>query len=227
MELHTLGVDGGYTQKDVTEVARAFTGWTIDRRARAAASVSSRACTTRARRSCSATSSSGAAAASGRRTGARHSREASVDGAVHRDEAGAPFRQRQAPARRSIDRAAATLPRDRRRPARSRADDPAVAEFLAPATSYGAKVKTPFEFVVERAARDRERIVRDARPFVRAMQQLGMPLYLCQPPTGYADTADAWINTGALVARMNFATRLSGGDQQLALKLGSPDFQRR
>ena len=30
MELHTLGVDGGYTQKDVTEVARAFTGWTID-----------------------------------------------------------------------------------------------------------------------------------------------------------------------------------------------------
>ncbi len=31
MELHTLGVDGGYTQKDVTEVARAFTGWTIDR----------------------------------------------------------------------------------------------------------------------------------------------------------------------------------------------------
>ena len=63
MELHTLGVDGGYTQKDVTEVARAFTGWTIrqpaaGRRLR----VRRRASTTRARRSCSATSSRRAAA---------------------------------------------------------------------------------------------------------------------------------------------------------------------
>ena len=32
LELHTLGVDGGYTQKDVTEVARCFTGWTINSR---------------------------------------------------------------------------------------------------------------------------------------------------------------------------------------------------
>ena len=54
-----------------------------------------------------------------------------------------------------------------------------------------------------------------------------MPLYQCQPPTGYKDTADAWINTGALVARMNVATRIAAGDQALALKLGSPEFQRR
>jgi uncharacterized protein (DUF1800 family) len=38
-----------------------------------------------------------------------------------------------------------------------------------------------------------------------------MPLYQCQPPTGYKDTADAWVSTGGLVARMNFATRLAGG----------------
>ena len=38
----------------------------------------------------------------------------------------------------------------------------------------------------------------DARPLVRSLQELGMPLYQCQPPTGYKDTADAWINTGAL-----------------------------
>ena len=50
--------------------------------------------------------------------------------------------------------------------------------------------------------------IRDARGYVRTMQELGMPLYQCQPPTGYADTADAWINTGALVARMNVATRI-------------------
>ena len=36
-----------------------------------------------------------------------------------------------------------------------------------------------------------------------------MPLYMCQPPTGYKDTADAWVNTGALVARMNFALQLA------------------
>ena len=44
-----------------------------------------------------------------------------------------------------------------------------------------------------------------------ALQQLGMPLYQCQPPTGYKDTADAWVNTGALVSRMNFALALASG----------------
>jgi uncharacterized protein (DUF1800 family) len=41
-----------------------------------------------------------------------------------------------------------------------------------------------------------------------------MPLYQCQPPTGYKDTADAWTNTGALVNRMNFALQLSSGRMQ-------------
>jgi uncharacterized protein (DUF1800 family) len=41
------------------------------------------------------------------------------------------------------------------------------------------------------------------------MQQLGQPLYMCQPPTGYKDTADAWVNTGALVNRMNFSLTLA------------------
>ena len=61
LELHTLGVDGGYTQQDVIEVARAFTGWTIDRPRRAAGSCSVRACTTLARRRCSAMPSKPAA----------------------------------------------------------------------------------------------------------------------------------------------------------------------
>ena len=51
----------------------------------------------------------------------------------------------------------------------------------------------------------------DAAPLVQAVRQLGMPLYLCQPPTGYADRADAWVNTGALLNRMNFAVQLVGG----------------
>jgi uncharacterized protein (DUF1800 family) len=82
-------------------------------------------------------------------------------------------------------------------------------EFLAP-DEYRAKVKTPFEFVVS-AVRALGADVTDAMPLVRATQQMGMPLYQCQPPTGYKDTADAWVNTGALVNRMNFAVQLTGG----------------
>jgi uncharacterized protein (DUF1800 family) len=97
--------------------------------------------------------------------------------------------------------------------------------FLAP-DAYGVKTKTPFEFVVS-ALRTTDAIVDDAMPLVRTLQQLGMPPYLCQPPTGYRDTADAWVNTGGLVARMNVAIRLAHNDQERALGLGSPQFQRR
>src|SRR5207248_9742586 len=85
-------------------------------------------------------------------------------------------------------------------------------EFFSP-EAYRAKVKTPFEFVVS-AVRATGIDVQDATPLVRAMQQLGMPLYMCQPPTGYKDTADAWVNTGALVNRMNFALQLAGNRQR-------------
>ena len=81
---------------------------------------------------------------------------------------------------------------------------------LLSADAYRAKVKTPFEFVVS-ALRATAADVTEAAPLVRAMQQLGMPLYMCQPPTGYKDTADAWVNTGALVNRMNFALALADG----------------
>jgi uncharacterized protein (DUF1800 family) len=82
-------------------------------------------------------------------------------------------------------------------------------EFLAP-EAYRAKVKTPFEFVVS-AIRATGSDVRGAEALVGSVRQLGMPLYLCQPPTGYADRAEAWVNTGALLNRMNFALQLVGG----------------
>ena len=82
-------------------------------------------------------------------------------------------------------------------------------EFLAPA-AYRAKVKTPFEFVVS-AVRATSAEASDALMLVQSMRTLGMPLYGCQPPTGYADRADAWVNTGALLNRMNFAVSLTGG----------------
>jgi uncharacterized protein (DUF1800 family) len=83
-------------------------------------------------------------------------------------------------------------------------------EFLSP-DAYGAKVKTPLEFVVSavRATGAQAGEAQDALPLVRELRELGMPLYSCQPPTGYKDTADAWVNTGALVSRMNFALALA------------------
>jgi uncharacterized protein (DUF1800 family) len=80
-------------------------------------------------------------------------------------------------------------------------------EFLAPA-AINAKTKTPFEFVVS-SVRATGIEVADTRSLSRALQQMGMPLYQCQPPTGYKDTADAWTSTGALITRMNFALTLA------------------
>jgi uncharacterized protein (DUF1800 family) len=82
-------------------------------------------------------------------------------------------------------------------------------EFFAP-EAYRAKVKTPLEFVVS-SIRATDSDVQSAEALVQAVRQLGMPLYMCQPPTGYADRADAWVNTGALLNRMNFALQLVGG----------------
>jgi uncharacterized protein (DUF1800 family) len=82
-------------------------------------------------------------------------------------------------------------------------------EFLSPDT-YRAKVKTPFEFVVS-ALRATGAEVGTALPAVRALRDLGMPLYFCQPPTGYDEAADNWVSAGALVARMNFAVDLANG----------------
>jgi uncharacterized protein (DUF1800 family) len=82
-------------------------------------------------------------------------------------------------------------------------------EFFA-AAAYRAKVKSPYEFVAS-AARAANVDLVSALPLVQALRELGMPLYFCQPPTGYPDRADAWVNTGALLSRMNFAVALTEG----------------
>jgi uncharacterized protein (DUF1800 family) len=56
--------------------------------------------------------------------------------------------------------------------------------------------------------------VSDATMLVQQIAQLGEPLYRCQPPTGYADKAEAWVNTGALLNRMNFGLALVNGSMR-------------
>ena len=128
MELHTLGVDGGYTQKDVTEVARAFTGWTILNPRMGGGFVFDARIHDRGQK---VVLGHVIKAGGGEDDGEQVLdilAAASVDGALHRDEAGAPLRQRHAAAGARRSRGGA-IPRNRRRPARGDADAPDLARI--------------------------------------------------------------------------------------------------
>jgi uncharacterized protein (DUF1800 family) len=93
------------------------------------------------------------------------------------------------------------------------------AEFWDPRI-YGAKFKTPYEFVVS-CVRATGVPARNYRPLYGTMQILGMPLYGCQTPNGYANTQDAWLNPDAMMTRLSFATALGSGN----LPLENPPFE--
>jgi uncharacterized protein (DUF1800 family) len=208
MELHTLGVDGGYTQKDVTEVARSLTGWTIDNPRQGGSF-----------RFEPRIHDTGEKVVLGHviKAGGGESDGEQVLDILAKHPSTATFIATKLTRRFVSDTPPPALVE--RVAARFRDTDGDLrevmrtiltsSEFLSP-DAYRAKVKTPFEFVAS-ALRATGADVQDARPLVRELQQLGMPLYMCQPPTGYKDTGDAWVNTGALVSRMNLALRLAGG----------------
>jgi uncharacterized protein (DUF1800 family) len=75
--------------------------------------------------------------------------------------------------------------------------------------AYRAKIKTPFEFVAS-TTRALGTDVDTSMPLVQWVARIGQPLYQCQPPTGYSDKAEAWVNTGALLNRLNFSLALAG-----------------
>jgi uncharacterized protein (DUF1800 family) len=82
-------------------------------------------------------------------------------------------------------------------------------EFWSP-DAQRAKVKTPLEFVAS-AVRASGADVADPLPLAMALDRMGMPLYRAQPPTGYSMKADAWVNSAALLNRLNFALGLASG----------------
>jgi uncharacterized protein (DUF1800 family) len=208
LELHTLGVDGGYSQTDVTEVARAFTGWTIRglRQKQPGFAFDYRVHDGREKQVLGETLRPG-----GEGEGRRIIRMLARHPATARFVSYKLARRfvSDVPPSALVERAAATWESSDgqiREVVRTIVTSP---EFLAPETR-GAKVKTPLEFVVS-AVRASGAEVDDGRDLARRIGEMGMPLYLQQPPTGYEDTADAWVSTSGLVARLNFALELAGG----------------
>jgi uncharacterized protein (DUF1800 family) len=207
MELHTLGVDGGYTQKDVTELAKVLTGWTIEKpQLGGGFKFNERA------------HEPGNKYVLGRKIGEHGEKEGEemLDVLAHRP-ATAKFISRKLamrfvsdnPPQSLVDRMAETFLKkdgDIREVLRTMFHSP---EFWA-ADAYRAKMKTPFEFVAS-AARASGADIQNALPLVGTLNRMGMPLYAMQPPTGYSMKAEAWVNSSALLNRMNFALQLASG----------------
>lgn len=221
MELHTLGVDGGYTQKDVSELARMLTGWTYNPRALMRNNQTFRFDPQR------------------HDQGVKQwlGREVAQQGQLEGEMALDVLAMHPSTARNVSFKLAQYFVQDNPPPALvermartfldSKGDIRSVlrtlfasAEFMAPG-AQGAKFKTPYQYVIS-AARASAAPVVNIAPLVATMAQLGMPLYGCQTPDGYKNTQDAWLNPDALTRRITFATALAGGRLPLASRPKAP-----
>jgi uncharacterized protein (DUF1800 family) len=207
LELHTLGVDGGYTQRDVRELSRIFTGWTVNLPTDDAGFFFD----ARMHEPGSKTLLGHEIHENGEKEGlealhllAHHpstARFISTKLAMR-------FVSDEPPAS-LVARMAETFSRtdgDIREVLRTMFRSP---EFWSE-RAYRAKVKTPLEFVAS-ALRAVDASVQDAKPLGRLLGRMGMPLYGMQPPTGYSMKAAAWVNSAALLQRINFALALTHG----------------
>jgi uncharacterized protein (DUF1800 family) len=207
LELHTLSVNGGYSQRDVTEVAKVFTGWTLENPNEGMGFKFD-----------PRKHEPGPKFVLGKRI-----KPAGEDEGKHvlHMLATSPqtahfislkLAQRfvsDDPPPALVDRMAKTFLKkkgDIREVLTTLFHSP---EFWAEGT-YRAKVKTPLEFVAS-AVRATGASVDDAMPLIRQLNNMGMPLYGAQPPTGYSMKAETWVSSSALLTRMNFALALTGG----------------
>lgn len=208
MELHTLGVDGGYTQQDVIEVARALTGWTLDRGAQGGSFVFREQ-----------VHDAGEKVILGQKFPAGkgvEEGEAVLDLLARHPKTAEYIATKLArrlvsdtPPPALIARAAATFRTtdgDIREVVRTIVTS---AEFFS-ADAYRAKVKSPFELVA--SALRAMNAPADATPrTAQLVSRLGQPIYGHQAPNGYPETGDAWMNTGAILNRINFGLAVATG----------------
>ncbi len=206
MELHTLGVDGGYTQKDIVEVARCFTGWTILQPNRGGEFFYNDRVHDKGEKTVL-----GVKIPAG---GGKEDAEKVLD-ILARHPSTAHFVATKLakkfvaddPPPALIERMAKTFREtdgDIRAVMTTMLDSP---EFFSQG-AYRAKVKTPLELVAS-AARATGAQVDFAIPMAMQIAQLGQPLYRKIEPTGYSSANSEWVNSAALLARMNFALALA------------------
>ncbi|HZL27059.1 MAG TPA: DUF1800 domain-containing protein [Acidobacteriaceae bacterium] len=208
MELHTVGVNGGYTQHDVTEVAKVFTGWTVGKPQGQDVDAQAQYDPTKHEPGDKMVlghkikfdgMGEGLAVLHMLATSPQTARFISTKLAVR-------FVSDTPPAA-MIDNMAATFTRTEgniRAVLLAMINSP---EFFT-SGAYRVKVKTPQEYVVS-AVRAAGSNVQSTAAMADMIAQLGMPLYGHQTPDGYSMKSDAWNNTAALVSRMNFALALA------------------
>jgi uncharacterized protein (DUF1800 family) len=208
LELHTLGVDGGYTQDDVIAVARAFTGWTIYDLARYGEYQFNPAWHDRKEK-----------IVLGRSLPAGRGEQDGLDviDMLARHPSTARFISRKlaqrfvadAPPASLVDRMAATFMKtdgDLRAVLQTMFASP---EFFSEG-AWRAKFKSPLEVVVS-AARALNADVSDTFVLAQRIADLGQPLYGKVEPTGYPNTGETWTSSAGLLGRIDFASALSGG----------------
>jgi uncharacterized protein (DUF1800 family) len=206
LELHTLGVDGGYTQKDVTEAARAFTGWTIEKpRENPQFKFDDRI------------HDPDPKIVLGKKIHAGGMKDGEqVIELLAKHPSTAKFISTKLARRFVSDNPPpALVVRMADTFKSSDGDIRAVLHTMIYSPefwsreAYRAKIKTPFEFVAS-TVRALGTDVDTTMPLVQWVGRIGEPFYQCQPPTGYADKAEAWVNAGALLGRLNFSLAIAG-----------------
>ena len=207
MELHTLGVNGGYTQRDVTEVARVLTGWTIDQPQKGGGFKFEEKM-----------HEPGTKIVLGHKIKQHGEKEGMevLHLLAHHPSTARFISTKLAMRFVSDDPPPALVDEMAQTFLKKDGDIHEVLKtmFKSPAfwsdDVYRAKVKTPLEFVAS-AVRATGADVSEALPLARQLNTLGMPLYGMQPPTGYSMKSDAWVNSSALLGRMNFSLALMSG----------------
>jgi uncharacterized protein (DUF1800 family) len=208
LELHTLGVDGGYTQEDVIAVARAFSGWTIYDPQKFAEFQFNPAMHDRKEK---VVLGHTIPAMGGEQDGAQV-----IDILAHHPSTAKFISKKLAqrfvaddPPQALIDRMAATF-------TKTDGDLRAVLqtmfssmEFMSDG-AWQSKVKSPLEMVIS-AVRAMNADVTDTFALAQRISDLGEPLYGKLEPTGYPNTSDAWTNTASVLGRINFASALASG----------------
>ena len=206
MELHTLGVNGGYTQQDVIEVSKCFTGWTLDKPYQGGGGASYD----------EMRHEPGTKMVLGHKIKEDGQKEGlEVLHILATSPATAHFISQKLAVRFVSDDPPAALV-NRMAAAFLKTDGNIKAvlltmyrspEFWSPQV-YRAKLKTPVEFMAS-ALRASGADVKSPLPLVQAMDRLGMPIYGMLTPQGYSWKADEWVSSNALISRMNFALVLS------------------